>query len=324
MRIPVCLIVLVAAILTSASLPAQQTSKMPRIGFTAPDSDYNLQVFRERLKDLGYVEGKNIKIEYRYPQGKGASVEAELARELVRLNVDVIIATAYPAILAAKEATKKIPIVMIASVDPVATGLVSSLARPGGNVTGVSTLAGELSGKRLELLLDIVPNLSRVAVLVLQDSVRGNDNFKTYQEAAGALKIDLRRVDIRGATPDLSTAFDSAIKARSQAMIPIRNGTVNRLTQRIAKLALESRLPTMFERYGAVQDGGLVSYTTDEPDSYRRAAVYVDKILKGTKPADLPVERSKKFELAINLKTAKQIGLTIPPNVLARADKVIR
>jgi putative tryptophan/tyrosine transport system substrate-binding protein len=193
--------------------------------------DHNLQAFRQRLKELGYIEGKNINIEYRYSEGKGPAVEAEQARELVRLNVDVVIASASPAIWAAKEATRTIPIVMITTQDPVAVGLIDSLARPGGNVTGVTQLARELSGKRLELLLEIVPSLSRVALLVLKDSVGGRDALKRYQEAAGVLKLDLRAIDIRSDNPDLLTAFDAAVKARVNAMIPTRNGVINRLVR---------------------------------------------------------------------------------------------
>ncbi len=315
----------IKAMLFALCVPAQaqQPAKIPRIGYVSGGGSFD-QAFRQRLKELGYIEGKNVNIEYRYPEGKGAAVEAEQARELVRLDVDVVIASAYPAIRAAKEATKTIPIVMVTTQDPVAIGLIDSLARPGGNVRGVTQVARELSGKRLELLSEIVPNLSRVVLLVLKESVRRSELLKTYQEAARVLKLDLTAIEIRVDNPDLSTAFDAALKARVNAMIPIRNGTINRLVPRIAELAIKNRLPTMFERYGAVENGGLASYTADELEGYRRAAIYVDKILKGAKPADLPVEQPMKFEFVINLKAAKQIGLTIPPNVLARADRVIR
>jgi putative tryptophan/tyrosine transport system substrate-binding protein len=309
---------------------AQQQPKIPRIGYVAgglrstTNPDPTSQAFLLRLRELGYIEGKNILIEFRYPEGKGPAVEAEQARELVRLNVDVLIVSAYPSIRAAKEATKTIPIVMVTTQDPVAVGLIDSLARPGGNVTGVTQLARELSGKRLELLLEIVPRLSRVALLLVKERVGRTDALKSYQEAARALKFDVRGIEIRVDSPDLLTAFDAVVKERVNAMIPVRNGTINRLVPRIAELAIKNRLPTMFERYGAVEHGGLASYTADELEGYRRAAVYVDKILKGIKPADLPVEQPTKFEFVINLKTAKQIGVTIPPNVLARATKIIR
>jgi putative ABC transport system substrate-binding protein len=307
---------------------AQQAKKVPRIGYATGGAMGNVDpytnAFRGRLKELGYIEGKNIKIEYRISEGKGPAVEAEQARELVRLNVDVIVAGAYPSIRAAKEATKTIPIVMVTTQDPVAIGLINSLAHPGGNVTGVSQLARELSGKRLELFSELVPNLSRVALLLLRESIGRNDALKAYQEAARALKLELRAVEIRADDPDVPRAFDAAMSERARGMIPIRNGTINRLVPRIAEIAIKNRLPTMFERHSAVENGGLASYTADELEGYRRAAVYLDKILKGAKPADLPVEQPTKFEFAINLKTAQQIGLTVPPNVLARANRVIR
>jgi len=322
---------LTAFLLTTApAAETQQPKKIPVIGYvtgsvrTATSPDPNAQAFRQRLKELGYVEGRNVTIEYRYTEGKGPVFEAEQARDLVRLNVDVLIVSAYPTIRASKEATKTIPIVMVSGNDPVATGLIDSLARPGGNITGFSQLARELSGKRLELLLEIVPTLSRVGFLMTKESINANDALKRYKEAARALKLDHRAIEIRSNSPDLPAAFDTARKARLNAIIPIRNNTINLLAPRIAELAIKRRMPTMFERNGAVEHGGLASYTADELESYRRAAIYVDKILKGAKPADLPVEQPTKFELVINLKTAKQIGLTIPPNVLVRADRVIR
>jgi putative ABC transport system substrate-binding protein len=313
-----------------AAARAQQPAKIPMIGYvtgsvrTATSLDSNAQAFRQRLKELGYVEGKNVTIEYRYTEGKGPAFEAEQARDLVRLNVDVLIVSSYPSIRAAKEATKTIPIVMVSGNDPVATGLIDSLARPGGNITGFSQLARELSGKRLELLLEMIPNLSRVGFLMTRGSINANDVLKRYEEAARALKLEHRVIEIRSDSPDLPAAFNAALKARVNALIPIRNSTINLLAPRIAELAIKRRLPTMFERIGAVEKGGLASYTADELESYRRAAVYVDKILKGAKPSELPVEQPTKFEFIVNLKTAKQIGLTIPPNVLARADRVIR
>jgi ABC-type uncharacterized transport system substrate-binding protein len=308
----------------------QQPAKIPRIGYqtgsvgTAANPDPTTHAFRQRLRELGYIEGKNVAIEFRLTEGKGPTVEAEQARELVRLNVDVLIASAYPAIRAAKEATKTIPIVMVTTQDPVAIGLIDSLARPGGNVTGVTQLARELSGKRLELLLEMVPTLSRVGIIVTKDSINATDALKRYEEAARALKVEHRALELGNLDSSLPAVFDVALKARVGGMIPIRNGRINRLVPRIAELAINSRLPTMFERTGAVDNGGLAAYTADELEGYRRAAIYVDKILKGAKPAELPVEQPTKFEFVINLKTAKQIGLTIPPEVLARASRLIK
>ena len=331
MRTKVIRLTLFALLLAlSVSAQAQQPAKIPRIGYqtgsvgTATNPDPTTHAFRQRLKELGYIEGKNVAIEFRLTEGKGATVEAEQARELVRLNVDVLIASAYPAIRAAKEGTKTIPIVMVTTQDPVAIGLIDSLARPGGNVTGVTQLARELSGKRLELVLEMVPTISRVGIITTKGSTNAADALKKYEVAARALKVEHRAFELSNSDSGLSAVFDAAVKARVGGMIPIRNGTINRLVPRISELAIKNRLPTMFERNGAVENGGLASYTADELESYRRAAIYVDKILKGTKPADLPVEQPTKFEFVINLKTANQIGLTIPPNVLARVDRVIR
>jgi putative ABC transport system substrate-binding protein len=314
-----------------SSAQTQQPKKIPRIGYvigsvgTATNPDPFAQAFRQRLKELGYIEGKNIAIEFRMSEGKGPTVEVERVRELVRLNVDVLVASSYPSIRAASEATKTIPIVMVTTQDPVASGLIDSLARPGGNVTGITQLARELSGKRLELLLEMIPNLSRVGLIVTKDYLLNLlDPLKRYEEAARALKIEHRVFETDSANPQFGTVFEAALKARMGAMIPIRNTTINLLAPRIAEFAIKYRLPTMFERVGAVERGGLSSYTADELEGYRRAAIYVDKILKGAKPAELPVEQPTKFEFVINLKTAKQIGLTIPQSVLYRADKVIK
>jgi putative tryptophan/tyrosine transport system substrate-binding protein len=324
--------ILLVTMLFALSFPAaaQQPAKIPRIGYqagslgTAANPDPTTHAFRQRLRELGYIEGKNVAIEFRLTGGKGPTVEAEQARELVRLNVDVLFASAYPAIRAAKEATKTIPIVMVTTQDPVAIGLIDSLARPGGNVTGVTQLARELSGKRLELLLEMVPTLSRVGIITTKESTNAADALKQYEVAARALKVEHRALELGNLDSSLPALFDVALKARVGGMIPIRNGRINRLAPHIAELAIKNRLPTMFERTGMVELGGLAAYTADELESYRRAAIYVDKIFKGAKPAELPVERPTKFEFIINLKIAKQIGLTIPPNVLARADRVIR
>ena len=213
---------------------------------------------------------------------------------------------------------------MVVVLDPVATGIVDSLARPGGNITGVSTLNRELSGKRLELLKEAVPRISRVGVLRERTHQGRQLAFKDYEDAARALKIQLQSLEVRGPNPDLEGAFQAAVKGRANALITMRSSVLNRYPKRIADLAIKNRLPSMYEQSQYVEAGGLMSYSTDDAESFKRAAVYVDKILKGTKPADLPVEQPMKFEFVINLKTAKQIGLTIPPNVLVRADRVIR
>ncbi len=258
------LIVLVFALtLCGAAAQAQQPAKIPRIGYqtgspgTEANPDPTTQAFRQRLKELGYIEGKNVTIEFRLTAGKGPAVEAEQARELVRLNLDVLFLSAYPAIRAAKEATKTIPIVMVTTQDPVAVGLIDSLARPGGNVTGVTQLARELSGKRLELLVEMVPTLSRVGIIVTTDSINTNDALNRYKEAARALKVEHRALELGNLDTSLPAVFNAALKARVGGLIPIRNGRINRLAPRIAELAIKHRLPTMFERTGAVENGGL-------------------------------------------------------------------
>jgi putative ABC transport system substrate-binding protein len=309
---------------------AQQEEKIPRVGYltgtrepTRDAPDANRDAFRQGLRDLGYFEGKNIQVEYRYGAGR-TDRAVSLAAELVKLKVDVIVAIPQPGILAAKNATKTIPIVMVINQDPVATGIIDSLARPGGNITGVSRLTRELSGKRLELLKEIVPTLSRVGVLMDVDSPTSRNSFKDYEAAANALKIQLQSLEVRGPNPNLEGTFQIAGNQRVSALITLRNVLFIDNRKRIAQLAIQNRLPCMSEGKVFVEAGVLASYSSDENDSFKRAATYVDKILKGAKPADLPVEQPTKFEFIINLKTAKQIGLIIPPNVLARADRVIR
>jgi len=301
---------------------AQQPKKVPRIGYVS-GTGTNVEAFRQGLRDVGYIEGKNILVEYRYFEGKLDRIPS-LVAELVQLNLDVLVVTALPAIRAAKQATKTIPIVIVATVDPVATGLVDSLARPGGNVTGLTRLTRDLSGKRLELLKEAVPKISRVAILWNPKTEGAAIALKEYESAARPLKIQPQSVEVRGPNPDLEGAFQAALKGQASALITVRDALLNLYPKRIADLAIKNRMPSMYEGSDMVEAGGLVSYAANDAESFRRAAVYVDKILKGTKPADLPVEQPMKFELVINLKTAKQIGLTIPPNVLARADKVIR
>jgi putative tryptophan/tyrosine transport system substrate-binding protein len=320
------------AMLLALSYPAkaQQSKKVPRIGYVSGTGDANnpgpnIESFRQGLRDLNYVEGKNIVVEYRYAEGKSERLPGFVA-ELVKLKVDVVVVIALPAIRAAKKATQTIPIVMVTNTDPVAAGLVDSLARPGGNVTGLTLLTRDLSGKRLELLNEMVPGISRVGILWVTPSVTGDSDsgFKEYEATGRALKIQLQSLQVQGSNPDLEGAFQAAAKGRASALITIRNPALTRHTKRIADLAIKNRLPSMFESTDYVEAGGLVSYSANFTEVFRRAAVYVDKILKGVKPADLPVEQPTKFEFVINLKTAKALNLTIPQSVLFRADKVIK
>jgi putative ABC transport system substrate-binding protein len=315
-----------------SSAQAQQPTKIPRIGYlggsspSASATSARIEALRQGLRELGYVEGKNIIIEWRHHEGKLDRLPA-LAAELVRLKVDIMITVGPPAARAAKEATVTIPIVMMAVGDPVASGFVASLARPGGNITGFSSLAPELSGKRLELLREIVPNLSRVAVFGTSTSPDNAPSLREVELTAVALKVKLQYLDIRDSRDpkDIETAFRAASKGRAEAVLMMVAPAVasGRRTQ-ILDLAVKSRLPVIYSGLGMVEVGGLMTYGVSVRDSDRRAATYVDKILKGAKPADLPVEQPTKFELIINLKAAKQIGLTIPPNLLARADRVIK
>jgi putative ABC transport system substrate-binding protein len=303
---------------------AQEPAKVPRIGYVGPaTTDPRTAAFRQGLRDLGYMETKNILVEYRYVGGKVDRFPG-LVAELVQLNVDLLVAVPFQAILAAKQATKTIPIVMVTTLDPVATGIVDSLARPGGNITGLARLTRVLGAKRLELIKETASKVSRVGVLWAADDEGSAIGFKDYETAADALKVPLLSLAVRGPTPDLEKAVGEAAKGPLSALVAIRGGLLNQYQKRIADLAIENRLPSMFEGNDFVNAGGLMSYTTNDDESFRRAAVYVAKILKGAKPADLPVEQPTKFELVINLRTATQIGLTIPPNVLARADRVIR
>ncbi|HEY7219990.1 MAG TPA: ABC transporter substrate-binding protein [Candidatus Binatia bacterium] len=309
---------------------AQQPKKFPRIGYLSVNDAANASTgdegIRSALRELGYVEGQNIAIEYRYSEGRPERA-AELAAELVRLKVDVIVAAGGPTwVETAKNATTAIPIVMVGlGADPVEAGLVKSLARPGGNVTGVTNLSRDLVGKRLELLKEAVPKVARVAVLYdPANPVTVKESKKNLQTAARALHMTIETWEVRAAS-EFEQVFASVTKWRPDGLYPAGGGPLLRANRkRIAEFALKHRLPSMANRRNFVEDGGLIFYGADESDSYRRVAYFVDKILKGAKPADLPVEQPTKFELVINLKTAKQIGLTIPPNVLARADKVIR
>jgi putative ABC transport system substrate-binding protein len=310
----------------SVSASAQQPTKVPRIGYLTADSrsahaDVRAEAFREGLRELGYVEGKNIVIEWRQAEGKLDRLPP-LAAELVRLKVDVIVTGGPTATRPVKAATTTIPIVMTQDSDPVGNGFIASLARPGGNITGLSNLAQEISGKRLELLKEIVPKLSRVAVLGMSTNPGNSQSLRETELAAGAFGVQIQYLDIRD-SKEIDAALRTASKGRADALLVLNfPGNISR---GLPDLAVKNRLPAIYYASTIVVDrGGLMSYGASITDLDRRAATYVDKILKGAKPADLPVEQPKKFEFIINLKAAKQIGLTIPPNVLARADKVIR
>jgi putative ABC transport system substrate-binding protein len=308
----------------SFPVEAQQPTKIPRIGYLGGNSpNTRSESFRQGLRELGYVEGKNIVIEWRHHEGKLDRLPT-LAAELVRLKVDIIITVGAPAARAAKEATTTIPIVMMQVGDPVGSGFVASLARPGGNITGLSSLAPELSGKRLELLKEVVPRLSRVAVFGTSTNPDTAQSVREVELAANALKVKLQYLDVLS-PKDFETAFRAASKGRAQAVLYLVAGAVasGRQTE-IAELAVKSRLPVIYSGRVIVEAGGLMAYGVNNTDLDRRAVTYVDKILKGRTPADLPIEQPMKFEFVVNLKAAKAIGLTIPPNVLVRADKVIR
>jgi len=327
MKNPITVVALVLLLVFVPVVEAQQAGKLPRIGILYAGSPSTqaarIESFRQGLRELGYVEGKNIIIEYRHAEGKYDRLPA-LAAELVRLKVDIIITGGEPATRAAKEATVTIPIVMAQVGDPVGSGLVASLARPGGNITGLSTLAPELSGKRLELLKEIIPKLSRVAVFGTSTQTDNAQLLRDVDLAAKAFGVKLQYVDVLS-PKDIETAFQTAVKGRAEAVLFLVSGPVVGGRQaRIIDLAVKSQLPVIYANPRIVEAGGLVSYGVDNRDLDRRAATYVDKILKGRKPADLPVEQPMKFEFIVNLKAAKQIGLTIPPNVLVRADRVIK
>jgi len=317
-----------SALLLALSMPvvAQQPTQVPRIGYLSTDSPSTIAVrieaFRQGLHELGYVEGKNIVIDWRFAEGKADRL-AGLAAKLVRLNVEVIVTSGPAATRAAKESTGAIPIVTAQDPDPVGNGLVASLARPGGNITGLSTLAPEISGKRVELVKEIVPGLSRLAVLGSSTTPGDAQALRETELAARAFGVQPHYLEVRGAK-DIDPAFQAATKGRADALLVLQSPVfINERTQ-LANLAVKHRLPAIYDRREFVDDGGLICYGTNFTDLSHRAATYVDKILKGAKPADLPVEQPTKFELIINLKAAKQIGLTIPQRVLARADKVVR
>jgi putative tryptophan/tyrosine transport system substrate-binding protein len=307
---------------------AQQPTKVSRIGFldgsTASGSAVLTDAFRQELNKLGWIEGKNIAIDYRFAEQKPERTP-ELAADLVRLKVDLIVVTGRPQALAAKKATSTIPIIMANVGDPVGAGLVASLARPGGNVTGFSSLAPELNSKRLEILKDAVPKLVRVGLLLLAGVGLADDlQMKEVRPAAVALKLKLEEIDAQPDPKGLDSAFQTAKQKQVNAIMMMATRSFFAERKRIVELAGKYRLPAIYVQKEFVDEGGLMSYGADFDDLYRRAAVYADKILKGAKPADLPVQQATKFEFVINLKAAKQIGLTLSPDFLARANKVIK
>jgi putative ABC transport system substrate-binding protein len=304
---------------------AQKAGKVYRIGVLDPAPaapNANIDAFRQRLRELGYVEGQNVVLEYRSAGGRPNAFPA-LAEELVRLKVDLILTRGTAAVTAAKNATSTIPIVMAASGDPLGTGVVSGLARPGGNVTGLSALAAEVSGKRLQLLKETVPGIRRIAAVLDKGTGFMPQQWRSTEQSARAMGIEPRLVEIEKAE-DLRPAFDAVVKHRADAVVvglgPVMQGNV----ARIVELATKHRLPSVFTSREMVDAGGLMAYGVSYPDAYRRAATYVDKIFKGAKPADLPIEQPTKFEFVLNLKTAKALGITIPHAVLLRADEVLR
>jgi len=319
------ILVVVVLLALGVIAEAQQTGKVPRIGFldgsTASGSAVLVDAFRQELNKLGWIEGKNIAIDYRFAEQKPERAP-ELVADLLRIKVDLIVVTGTVLASAAKKATTTIPIVMTNVGDPMGAGLVASLARPGGNVTGLSALATELNTKRLEILKDAVPKLVRVGLL--QSSGATDFQLKDVRPAALALKLKLEEIETQVDPKGLESAFQTAKQKQVGAIMTTATRQFFAERKRIVELAAKYRLPAIYFQKEFVDDGGLMSYGADYDDLYRRAAVYVDKILKGAKPADLPVQQATKFEFVINLKAAKQIGLTIPPDVLARANKVIK
>jgi putative tryptophan/tyrosine transport system substrate-binding protein len=318
----------IVVLLVSSFGLAQAQPRMPRVGYlstagepgnTAPQ----LQLLRQALWEVGYVEGKNITFEYQALAGNLGQL-SNAVNELVKLNVDVLYVASLTGIRAAKQATKTIPIVMMTTADPVATALIETLARPGGNLTGITLMTRDLTGKQLELLKEVVPTTSRIGFLLDADSKPAMARFLEYESIANNLKLSLQSLPVKRHKPDFFSAFQSASKASADALVVVRSSLFSDNRKQIAELAVKHRLPSLHEVSSTVQSGGLMSYAPNTADSYRRVAVYIDKILKGAKPADLPVEQPTKFELVINLKTAKQIAVTIPPSVLARADRVIK
>ena len=319
-------LVLVLLLVVAIKLEAQQPGKIRRIGFLNPNPaatvSARMEAFRQGMRDLGYVEGKNIVIEYRYADGNAQRLP-ELAAELVGLKLDLIITSSTPSVWAIQKSSATIPIVFTVISHPVENGIVESFARPGGNVTGLTILTEELSGKRLELLKETVSNVARIAALSDLSNPTQPLEWKEILAAARGLGLKLQSLGVRSSN-DFDSAFEAALRERAQALITLPQPLINAHRNRILEFAAKNKLPAMYPLADYVEAGGLMSYAPSYTDLYRRAARQVDKILKGTKPADIPVEQPAKFEFVINLKTAKQIGLTIPQKVLIRADKVIK
>jgi putative ABC transport system substrate-binding protein len=314
-----------SALAWAGAAPAQAPGRVRRIGllslFTPSETAPWHEALRLGLRELGWIERENIGIEYRYAEGKDERLP-DLAADLVRLKVDVIVASSTPEALAARKVTRTIPIVMVVPGDPVASRLVESLARPGGNVTGLTTMSPQLAGKRLELIKEIVPGLSRVGVLWFPQSPAGKIQWEELQVPARQLGIRLHSLEVRS-RDDLDKAFEDATRARVGALVLFAASVITSNLKRIADFAAKSRLPSIFQYSYFADAGGLVAYGPDRTDMYRRAATYMDKILKGARPGDLPIEQPTKFELVVNMKTAKALGLTIPQPFLMRADRVI-
>ena len=322
-------ILIVVALLTLALIAgAQQPAKIPRVGilFIGGRDQPHLEAFKQGLRERGYTEGKNIVLDYRYAEGNVDRLPS-LAAELVQLKVDVIVTTSGNSARAARQATRAIPIVLTTGADPVKTGLAESLAKPGGNVTGLSIIEEDLSGKRVEILKETFPKMTRVAYLwnpvAVAYSASGNLSYDQVEKATKAVGVQLLSYKV-SSLAEIKKAFADMPKVRPHALVVLQSPLMTLNSKRIVELALEQHLPGMYPSNQFAQEGGLMAYGPVIADLYRRAATYVDKILKGTKPTELPIEQPMKFELVINLKTAKQIDVTIPPNVLARADKVIK
>jgi putative ABC transport system substrate-binding protein len=325
-RIVVRFCLLTTVLLITGLVEAQQPKKVPRIGYlsstSASATSSRINAFHQGLRELGYVEGKNVIIEWRFAEGKLDRLPA-LAAELVRLNVDMIVSASTPVTAAVKDATATVPIVMAHDPDPVGSGFVASLARPGGNITGLASFAPELSGKRLEILREITPRLARVAVLGYSAEPGYVKVLREIEFAAGAFKVQVQNLDVLH-PKDIGNAFQAANNGRADAIVVLNSPVFIVHRKELADLTVRNRLPAIYYSPEFVEEGGLMSYGVSFTDLYRRTPTYIDKILRGAKPADLPVEQPTKFELVVNLKTAKQIGLEIPQSVLYRADKVIK
>ncbi|HEY3304764.1 MAG TPA: ABC transporter substrate-binding protein [Candidatus Binatia bacterium] len=327
MRKTLHLLTIITLLAWPPAAAAQQPAKVARVGFVSSTGDPKapgplVEAFRDKLRELGHVEGKNIRVEYRYAEGKLDRVPG-FVEELVRSKVDALVVSSVPAIRAAKRAATTVPVVMVISVDPVAIGIVENLARPGGNITGIVSLSRELRKQGLELLKEAVPRLARVGILWNSEGRAAATAFKDYEAAAPLRRVQVQSLEVRGSTLNLEGAFQAAVKGRAGALIAVSNAALAHYSKQIAELALKNRLPSMSERSEYAAAGGLMDYSADYTENFKRVAVYVDKILKGAKPGDLPIEPSK-FDLVINLKTAKQLGLTIPPDLIKRASRVVK